>query len=109
MIPFIMPMLENAGAYVWDARERDTHNFGAVVDNDGGHAQKSYHENNGKKKWKKGDGHGFAYHRSEYKDFENPFEEGTYRMVEADQGQEETLALPHGTWTCPRQAHLPSM
>ncbi len=84
MIPFIMPMLENAGAYVWDARERDTHNFGAVVDNDGGHAQKSYHENNGKKKWKKGDGHGFAYHRNEYKDFENPFEEGTYRMVEAE-------------------------
>ena len=47
-----MPMLENAGAYVWDARERDTHNFGVVVDHDGGHAQKGYHENNGKKKWK---------------------------------------------------------
>ena len=51
MIPFIMPMLENAGAYVWDARERDTHNYGAVVDNDGGNAQKGYHENNGSKKW----------------------------------------------------------
>jgi hypothetical protein len=84
MIPYIMPMLENAGAYVWDARERDTHNFGAVVDNDGGHAQKGYHENNGKKKWKNGEGKGFAYHRSEYKDFENPFEEGSYRMVETE-------------------------
>ncbi len=84
MIPFIMPMLENAGAYVWDARERDTHNFGAVVDNDGGHAQRGYHEHNGKKKWKRGEGNGFAYERSEYKDFENPFDEGTYRMADAE-------------------------
>lgn len=95
MIPFIMPMLENAGAYVWDARERDTHNFGVVVDHDGGHAQKGYHENNGKKKWKNGDGKGFAYSRSEYKDFENPFEEGSYRMVEAESDRNK---LAHATW-----------
>ena len=96
MIPFIMPMLENAGAYVWDARERDTHNFGAVVDNDGGHAQKGYHENNGKKKWKNGEGKGFAYHRSEYKDFENPFEEGSYRVVEVENDNNNKLA--QATW-----------
>ena len=95
MIPFIMPMLENAGAYVWDARERDTHNFGVVVDHDGGHAQKGYHENNGKKKWKKGEGNGFAYSRNEYKDFENPFEEGSYRMVEAESDRNK---LAHATW-----------
>ena len=89
MIPFIMPMLENAGAYVWDARERDTHNFGAVVDNDGGIAQNGYHENNGSKKWKKGDGYGFAYNRNEYKDFENPFEKGTYRMIEAEKDKKK--------------------
>ncbi len=95
MIPFIMPMLENAGAYVWDARERDTHNFGVVVDHDGGHAQKGYHENNGKKKWKNGEGKGFAYNRSEFKDFENPFEEGSYRMVEAESDRNK---LAHATW-----------
>lgn len=89
MIPFIMPMLENAGAYVWDARERDTHNYGAVVDNDGGNAQKGYHENNGSKKWKNGDGNGFAYLRNEYKDFENPFEEGSYRMIEAEKDKKK--------------------
>ena len=38
VIPFLMPMLENAGAYVWDARERDTHKVAVVVDNDGGKA-----------------------------------------------------------------------
>lgn len=95
MIPFIMPMLENAGAYVWDARERDTHNYGAVVDNDGGHAQKGYHEHNGKKKWKHGEGNGFAYERSEYKDFENPFEEGTYRMVDTESDNNK---LSTATW-----------
>ena len=84
MIPFIMPMLENAGAYVWDARERDTHNFGAVVDNDGKLAQSGYRESNGKKKWSTGSDNGFAYNRSTYRDFENPFEEGTYRMVETE-------------------------
>ena len=95
MIPFIMPMLENAGAYVWDPRERDTHNFGAVVDNDGGHAQRGYHEHNGKKKWKRGEGNGFAYERSEYKDFENPFDEGTYRMADAET---DPSKLSTATW-----------
>ena len=83
MIPFIMPMLENAGAYVWDARERDTHNFGAVVDNDGGEAQRGYAEQNGKNKWENGKTAGFAYRRQTYKDFENPFNEGTFRQVKA--------------------------
>ena len=83
MIPYIMPMLENAGAYVWDARERDTHNHGAVVDNDGGQAQTAYSEHNGKHKWETGQGSGFAYARATYKDFENPFEEGTFRQVKA--------------------------
>ena len=95
MIPFIMPMLENAGAYVWDARERDTHNFGVVVDNDGDHAQKGYHEENGKKKWKNGEGNGFGYHRKEYKDFENPFEEGSYRLVETETDNNK---LAHASW-----------
>ena len=54
VLPFLIPMLENAGAYVWNARERDTHNFGAVVDNDGGEAQQGYTEHNGKQKWQPG-------------------------------------------------------
>lgn len=95
MIPFVMPMLENAGAYVWDARERDTHNFGAVVDNDGGHAQSGYVEHNGKNKWEAGEG-GFAYARAEYKDFENPFAEGTYRQVKVIKDKKK---LSTATWS----------
>lgn len=81
--PFLIPMLENAGAYVWDARERDTHNFASVVDSDGKYAQHTYTEANGKMPWRQGEGAGFAYDRETYRDFQNPFAEGTYRMVQA--------------------------
>ena len=89
VLPYIIPMLENAGAYVWNARERDTHNFGAVVDNDGGQAQQGYSERNGKQKWETGKDGGFAYLRPQYKDFENPFTEGTYRMVMAEKDKKK--------------------
>ncbi len=81
--PFLIPMLENAGAYVWDARERDTHNFSSIVDHDGKYAQHAYKEVNGKMAWTQGEGTGFAYDRENYRDYENPFAEGTYRMVQA--------------------------
>ena len=89
VLPFIIPMLENAGAYVWNARERDTHNFGAVVDNDGGQAQQGYSERNGKQRWETGKDAGFAFLRPQYKDFENPFTEGTYRMVNAEKDKKK--------------------
>ena len=98
VIPFLMPMLENAGAYVWDARERDTHNFGAVVDNDGGQAQHGYAEHNGKMKWESGKTAGFAYARETYKDFENPFAEGTYRMVQAVK-EKDKKKLSTASWS----------
>ncbi len=94
VLPFLMPMLENAGAYVWDARERDTHNFGAVVDNDGGEAQSGYSEQSGDKAWTSGEQAGFAYARPAYRDFENPFAEGTYRQVAVTQNKKK-LSTAH--------------
>ena len=95
VLPFLIPMLENAGAYVWNARERDIHNYGAVVDNDGGEAQQGYSEHNGKQKWQDGKEAGFAFQRAVYKDFENPFTEGTYRMVKAEKDKKK---LSTATW-----------
>jgi len=90
VLPFLIPMLENAGAYVWNARERDTHNCGAVVDNDPCElAQQGYSEQNGRHKWQTGKEPGFAYLRDQYKDFENPFAEGTYRMVKAEKDKKK--------------------
>lgn len=97
VLPYIIPMLENAGAYVWNARERDTHSYGAVVDNDAASvmAQQGYRESNGKQRWQTGEGPGFAYLRDQYKDFENPFAEGTYRMVKAERDKKK---LSTATW-----------
>lgn len=82
VIPFLMPMLENAGAYVMSPRDRDIHSFEMVVDGDGGKAQTTYAEKNGNKEWTAGDGVGFAWKRDYYVDYENPFVEGTFRQVE---------------------------
>ena len=82
VLPYVMPMLENAGAYVFNPRERDVHTVEMIVDNDGYLAQSTYAEKNGKKAWTDA-GVGFAHKQATYKDFENPFTDGTARMVEA--------------------------
>ncbi|WP_320112476.1 fibronectin type III domain-containing protein [Draconibacterium orientale] len=72
VIPFIIPMLENAGANVFNARERDWQIHEVVVDND---------QSTGKSKFKKprkrnDEDKGFVY--SEFiQGTTNPFQEGT--------------------------------
>lgn len=82
VLPYVMPMLENAGAYVFNPRERDTHSEEQIVDADGGLAQATYAESNGSKAWSDA-GTGFAYKHEVYKDFDNPFADGAARKVEA--------------------------
>ncbi len=80
VMPFLVPMLENAGANVLIPRERDTQTEEIIVDNDKGIDNgSSYTEDAGKEPWSTGKGKGFAHLRELYKDFENPFTEGTYR------------------------------
>lgn len=83
VLPFLVPMLEQAGANVLIPRERDWNSFEAIVDNDGNRFQPKakYSEYNGKESWKNGTGKGFAYLRKTYTNFQNPFTEGSYRMV----------------------------
>lgn len=93
VLPFLVPMLENAGANVLLPRERDTQTHEIVVDNDGcltGHS--IYMERNADKRWSTGNKPGFAHTRAVYKDFENPFREGTYRQVETIRKGEESTA-----------------
>lgn len=83
VLPFLVPMLENAGANVLMPRERDLNTAEVIVDNDGmltGHSQ--YRESIGDKAWMQGNGVGFAHLRAQYKGTENPFKEGTFRTVE---------------------------
>ena len=86
VLPFLVPMLENAGAYVLLPRERDMSVHEVIVDNDtneGGmlFSQTTYFEQNGVKGWQTGEGEGFIYDLPDFRDTENPFENGTYRQV----------------------------
>ena len=105
VLPYVIPMLQNAGAVVMTPRERDTNPYEVVVDNDANMPVKQadgtvakdcsvYAETNGAKAWTKGEGQGFAYLRPEYKDFENPFAEGSFRVADAvtKKNQESTIS-----------------
>ena len=93
VLPFLVPMLENAGANVLMPRERDLNTAEIIIDNDGVlKGNSTYVEKTGDKKWMQGNGTGFAHLRNYYKDFENPFKEGTYRAVETiKKGTETTV------------------
>ncbi len=80
VIPYLIPMLENAGAVVFTPRERDWQKEEIIVDNDG--SGRNYIEVTARGRWKTTGTPGFAYHEGNYLDNENPFEAGTVRMVE---------------------------
>lgn len=79
VIPYLIPMLENAGAVVFTPRERDWQKNEVIVDNGG----RGYVEDSGKETWKTEQEKGFAYHAGTYRDGENPFTQGTARAVKA--------------------------
>jgi len=87
VLPYLIPMLENAGAYCLTPRERDTQKWEVVADNDPsfkeartGYTRKAgYYSESGS--WKDA-GVGFADAQMLYYDTENPFQMGTVRMTE---------------------------
>lgn len=87
VLKYITPMLENAGAVVMMPRERDTNPYEVVVDNDGKLADSPYLEKQGHNAWTTASDKGFAYDRETYRDGENPFRMGTYRMAESVQDE----------------------
>lgn len=80
VIPFLMPMLTNAGAYVMSPRERDVRTEEIIIDGDGGFAQGNYIEKNGSFRWEDADS-GFAYLKATLRGIENPFRAGKSRRV----------------------------
>ncbi len=79
VVPFLVPMLENAGANVLLPRERDINTFEYIVDND--KLMGGFEELSGSKQWERGEV-GFANPKKSYEHGENPFTMGTYRVVE---------------------------
>ena len=77
--PYLIPMLQNAGAVVFTPRERDWQRNEYIVDNDT--PESGYSETKGSHPWEKSSAIGFAMHPGSYGDYENPFNEGTARMA----------------------------
>ena len=97
VVPYIIPMLENAGANVFTPRERDTQRHEVIVDNDGSHPGSIYYEEKARKApWKESSMKGFAYQSSAYKDGDAPFLAGTGRYTTTSGRKKNTKTL--ATW-----------
>lgn len=82
VLPYLVPMLERAGANVLLPRERDVQTEEAIADNDAGVDEgSSYVEFTGDRRWFDA-GTGFAHRREVYVECQNPFAEGTARGVQ---------------------------
>jgi hypothetical protein len=82
VVPYLIPMLERAGAVVFTPRERDWQRNEVIVDNDDNLNLLGYRETGFRQPWQNAPSKGFAMHRGHYTDGENPFEAGTARMAE---------------------------
>lgn len=82
VVPFLTPMLENAGAVVFSARERDRQPYDIIIDNDTTNHDCGLYieESHRKARWKSG-AVGFAVPQDLLRHGENPFREGTSRII----------------------------
>ncbi len=90
VVPYIIPMLQNAGAVVFTPRERDWQTNEVIVDNDG---TGFYQEIKSKKsRWKTANIPGFALKYRTYTDNNNPFTHGTVRFATTEKKPEKAFA-----------------
>ena len=94
VVPYLIPMLENAGAVVFTPRERDWQRNEVIVDNDASTNGSRYLEVNYKKRcvWSTAPTPGFAHLRSTYTDNWNPFTDGKARYISTLSKPEKAFA-----------------
>lgn len=80
VVPYLIPMLENAGAVVFTPRERDWQKQECIVDNDT-HQAPYYVETNNHTQWVSTNVPGFAQNKQFYFNGDNPFKDGSARMT----------------------------
>ncbi|MBO6170427.1 MAG: N-acetylmuramoyl-L-alanine amidase [Bacteroidales bacterium] len=87
VLDYLIPMLENAGAYVMTPRERDIQRMEVICDNDStfvrtpGKLVRSFGSYSETGEWEDG-GTGFADLKQEYQITDNPFSTGSCRQTE---------------------------
>lgn len=98
IIPYLIPMLENAGANVFTPRERDTQKQEVIVDNDGNLNRKGgqgsfYLEVKSRKsQWASTGKPAFAQRKRIYEDGDNPFLDGTARFANTEKKKDKAFA-----------------
>ena len=98
VVPYIIPMLENAGAVVFTPRERDWQNNEVIVDNDTPNRNGIYIEGANRKKksrtsWLTASEYGFSHIKDVYLPCDSPFTYGTARYIPTvDSEKEESFA-----------------
>lgn len=98
VLPYVIPMLENAGAIVYTPRERDTQKNEIIVDNDTPNAS-LYLEMGGKNiNWTNAPVRGFAQKKTIYKDGENPFTDGTCRFIPTERKKKKNKDQVFAEW-----------
>lgn len=82
VMPFLMPMLRNAGAYVMSPRERDINRTEIIVDGDNiDGATPGYNEHSGNERWHDSGVAGFGWNGDKLVNGQHPFADGTSRSV----------------------------
>lgn len=98
LLPYLIPMLENAGANVFTPRERDTQKQEVIVDNDGtlsgkgGKGSLYLDVKSRKARWEQTELPGFAQRKRVYQDGENPFLTGTARFAKTEKKKDKAFA-----------------
>ena len=97
VIPYLIPMLEDAGAVVFSPRERDWQKNEVIVDNDPTSSLVAfrYEESFFRNAWQQSPGKGFSMHEGKYHDGENPFQAGTARMAETTKSKNKASEVSY--------------
>ena len=85
VVPYLIPMLERAGAVVFTPRERDWQKQEIIIDNDDAEKLPYYTEINVGHEWRDAGIAGFAFINRITSDGQNPFKTGTTRMVKTNE------------------------
>ena len=98
VLPYVIPMLENAGAIVYTPRERDTQKNEIIVDNDTPNASLYLEVGSKKAHWATAPIKGFAQKKAIYRDGENPFTDGTCRFITTERKKKKNKDQAFAEW-----------
>lgn len=98
ILPYVIPMLENAGAVVYTPRERDTQKNEVIVDNDKSNASLYLEIGSKKESWATAPVKGFAQKKAIYQDGENPFNDGTCRFIATEKKKKKNKDQAFAEW-----------